>query len=351
MKNKGFTTVELITSFTLASVIMLILFNVILIMKDNLSKVKAVTSTLVEKDNLSYNINKRLKEKEISSITMCEDGDRCFLFSYSDDTSDKLIYSSIDKTITFNNYTFNITDDMNVETPVITEHYDTMSSTTYNGYFILNIPITVDNKDYSIKVNKHFNTESITIDLTEYIYDTNGNKYTSVEYLESSGTQYIDTDIIPNKDTKFIIDVLYIRTKNDEDFGLNYAGNVRFHIGIYNGYFHFGVGNVWKNVMAYDTGRHVFSLDGTGNVMIDNNNYTTGSQLSSNAVLSIYLFALHGVAGRQTYSKLYSSQIYDNDTLVRDYIPVVDSSSRPCLFDKVSKECYYNQGTGEFLYG
>lgn len=165
MKNKGFTTVELITSFTLASVIMLILFNVILIMKDNLSKVKAVTSTLVEKDNLSYNINKRLKEKEISSITTCEDGDRCFLFTYSDDTSDKLIYSSIDKTITFNNYTFSITDDMNVESPTVTEHYDIMSSTTYNGYFIINIPITVDNKDYSIKINKHFNTNSVGINL------------------------------------------------------------------------------------------------------------------------------------------------------------------------------------------
>ena len=29
----------------------------------------------------------------------------------------------------------------------------------------------------------------------------------------------------------------------------------------------------------------------------------------------------------------------------------IDSNSRPCLFDRVSKECYYNQGTGEFLYG
>ena len=350
-KNKGFTTIELITSFTLASVIMIILFNIILILKDNLSEVNAKTNMLVEKDNLSYNINKRFKEKEISSITMCDEGDKCYEFTYSDDTSDKLVYSNTDKTITFNNYTFDIIDGITVEEPVITEHYDTMSSTKYNGYFIIHIPIKIDNKDYSIKVNKHFNTDSLVIDLRKSVFDKSGNRYVLVEYLESTGTQYIDTDIIPNKDTKFIIDVQYIRTKNDEDFGLNYAGNVRFHIGIYKGYFHFGVGNVWKNVMTYDTERHVFSLDGTGNVMIDNNNYTTGSQLSSNAVLSIYLFALHGMAGRQTYSKLYSSQIFDNDTLVRDYIPVIDSTSRPCLFDKVSRECYYNQGTGEFLWG
>ena len=168
MENKGFTTIELITSFTLASVIMLILFNIVLIMKDNLSKVSTMTNTLVEKDNLSYNINRRLKEKELSSITTCSEGDKCYLFTYSDSTSDKLIYSGTDKTITFNNYTFSITDNMKVDIPTITEHYDVMSSTTYNGYFILNIPITVDGKDYSIKVNKHFNTSSVMVDLTEY---------------------------------------------------------------------------------------------------------------------------------------------------------------------------------------
>ena len=49
--------------------------------------------------------------------------------------------------------------------------------------------------------------------------------------------------------------------------------------------------------------------------------------------------------------RLYSYKIYDNNTLVRDYIPVIDSSERPCLFDKVSRKYYYNQGTGEFLWG
>ena len=171
MNRKGFTTIELITSFTLASVIMIILFNIILIMKDNLSRVNAMTNTLIEKDNLSYNINKRLKDKELASLTMCSEGDKCYLFTYSDSTSDKLVYSVENKTITFNNYTFEITDDMKVESPNITEHYDTMSSTTFNGYFILNIPITVDGKDYSIKVNKHFNTDSVMVELGSYYYD------------------------------------------------------------------------------------------------------------------------------------------------------------------------------------
>ena len=185
--------------------------------------------------------------------------------------------------------------------------------------------------------------------LYDYI-DKDGNGYIEVEYLESTGTQYIDTGIIPKTNTKFILDAKYVKTKNDEDFGVN-DNNKRFHIGIYRGYFHFGVGSVWKNVMPYDTERHVFYLDAYGNIKIDDNNYSTGSQLLSNINLSIYLFSLHGLNGRNVYSKLYSSKIYDGDTLIRDYIPVIDPSERPCLFDKVGKECYYNQGTGEFLYG
>ena len=163
MSNKGFTTIELITSFSLVSVIMLVLFNVIIIMKDNLSDINIKTNLLVSKDNLSYNINKKLKEKELTSLTMCEDGNRCYLFTYSDSTTDKLIYN-IDS-ITFNNYEFEITDGITVGIPNISEHYDAMSSTKYNGYFIIDIPIALNNNDYSIKVIKYINGENIFINL------------------------------------------------------------------------------------------------------------------------------------------------------------------------------------------
>lgn len=361
MNKKGFTVVELITSFTLASIIMIILFNVILIMKDNLSKVNAMTNTLVEKDNLSYNINKRLKEKELSSITTCGDGDKCFLFTYSDSTSDKLVYSSTDKTITFNNYTFSITDDMSVESPTITEHYDTMSSTTYNGYFILNIPITVDGKDYSIKINKHFNTDSVMVDVGNYYRDNNGNMYTPVEYLESTGTHYIDTGVTWNTSIQRIEgEVLF--TNYQTGGGLNISpwvkeGNNYYGLSLKNSDSipagRFLIGNNYTNF------QNIYYLNTKYYYVIDRNDaYINGNRVatvnnSSNSSATMYEFASHrdGIANIFEYKQLYCLKIYNNDTLVRDYIPVIDSSSRPCLFDKVSRECYYNQGTGEFLYG
>ena len=214
MNKKGFTTIELITSFSIASVIMLVLFNVIIIMKDNMSDINTKTNMLVAKDNLSYNINKRLKEKELTSLSMCEDGDKCYLFTYSDSTTDKLVYNT--DSITFNNYTFDIISDITVTAPTVTEHYDSMNSTTYDGYFIINIPIQFDKKDYSIKVIKYFNTGSLMIDLTEYLYDDNSNKYTPVEYLESTGTQFINTGYFPSENSK--IEIEYSLTKTPSNF-------------------------------------------------------------------------------------------------------------------------------------
>ena len=315
-------------------------------MKDNMSSVNAKTNVLVNKDNLSYNINKRFKEKELSSITMCDEGDKCYLFTYSDSTSDKLIYSSTDKIITFNNYTFNITDDMKVDIPTITEHYDVMSSTKYNGYFIINIPITVDNKDYSIRLVKHFNTDSVVIDLRESIYDNSGNRYVLVEYLESTGTQYIDTGIL-STNAKIDISFKFNRISgksevlvncNDDTtgwFGLNSVGVITLH-GLD---FDINYSDKYDFILEYKNGRIMATVG-------DNTKKTTRTPHTTFKIFD------EGSNRRfPSYANLYYTKIYDNDILVRDYIPVIDSSERPCLFDKVEKECYYNQGTGEFLYG
>jgi len=49
--------------------------------------------------------------------------------------------------------------------------------------------------------------------------------------------------------------------------------------------------------------------------------------------------------------KLYYLEIYDNEKLVRDYIPVLDDDGIACLYDKVEKKFYYNEGTGAFIAG
>ena len=49
--------------------------------------------------------------------------------------------------------------------------------------------------------------------------------------------------------------------------------------------------------------------------------------------------------------KLYRCKIIEEGIVIRDYIPVLDWSMTPCLYDKVSESLFYNQGTGNFTYG
>lgn len=368
-KNKGFTTIELITSFTLASVIMLILFNIILILKDNLSKVNAKTNMLVNKDNLSYNINKRFKEKELSSVTMCDEGDKCYEFTYSDDTSDKLVYSNTDKTITFNNYTFDIIDGITVEEPTITEHYDTMSSTTYNGYFIIHIPIKLDNKDYSIKINKHFNTDSVMVEIGSYYYDNERNRYTKVEYLESTGEQWIDTRYETNINTQIQIDfsvvgyysggananssILGDFNTDKRGYQLVYLRKSESDDSQFNIVFRASNDTKLTNLQLSLNTRHKALLK-NGTLIFDDIEYNSGNY-NSPGHYTLGLFTRNSTSGfsgmRKSVMKLYSFKISEGNDLIINFIPVIDSNSRPCMFDKVSRECYYNQGEGEFLYG
>ena len=46
--------------------------------------------------------------------------------------------------------------------------------------------------------------------------------------------------------------------------------------------------------------------------------------------------------------KIYGSKIYDNGTLVRDFIPVLDPKKVPAMYDKENNVLYYNAGTSNF---
>lgn len=58
------------------------------------------------------------------------------------------------------------------------------------------------------------------------------------------------------------------------------------------------------------------------------------------------------MVGHGSYGvKIYSCQIYDGSTLIRDFIPVKDEDGVGCMYDRANGKFYYNAGTGDFLLG
>ena len=49
-------------------------------------------------------------------------------------------------------------------------------------------------------------------------------------------------------------------------------------------------------------------------------------------------------------SKVYWLKMWQGAEIVRDFIPVLDMNDVPCMYDKVSGDLFYNQGTGQFIY-
>ena len=48
--------------------------------------------------------------------------------------------------------------------------------------------------------------------------------------------------------------------------------------------------------------------------------------------------------------KLYHAKIILKETLIRDFIPLLNNDGIPCLLDTIEGKFYYNSGYGNFKY-
>ena len=179
-----------------------------------------------------------------------------------------------------------------------------------------------------------------------------------LDYIESTGTQYIDTEVSTTSTTKFVLDVQHT---SNEGFNLNgvsyYSENGRFSMGNSSDFsgFYFGIGSKNLSLGTRDLNRHTMYIDAQnltyGIADLDLSATIDSSEIK--AGYPIYLFARsnNGAAENQSKQRLYSAQIYDNNIIVRDFIPVLDPDRIPCLYDKISKKYFYNKGTKGFKAG
>ena len=186
-----------------------------------------------------------------------------------------------------------------------------------------------------------------------------------LEYIESTGTQYIDTGYIPKSNTEIIIDAeLTQADANVTIAGNHYLANAstiskRFHVGTYQSKWHFGVGNnsSWYNFPSPvpDTKRHIFRILADGNCYVDDKTYklSPGTTVSN---VSVGLFCVHGyIPSSNTHSyyqnakaKIYRVTMKEGGVVVMDLVPVYYNGE--CyLLDLVSHEMKGNGGTGSFL--
>lgn len=184
--------------------------------------------------------------------------------------------------------------------------------------------------------------------------------YTQLEYIQSSGTQYIDTEFAPNQDTTVVCEVSSygLSKENQAAFGARtaIAGNDRYT---------FVISSSSKSYRSGFGGTNAdfptdFDVSGLLTINKTKNKTTLNGEVSVTNTSSafqtpypIFLFCINtaGSASALSSIKIHACKIYDNGTLVRDFVPCKNASGAVGLYDTVEKQFYTNAGTGTFTAG
>ena len=179
--------------------------------------------------------------------------------------------------------------------------------------------------------------------------------YTAVDYLQSSGTQYIDTGRKLTQDSDITIDFMIVGEKyrsagifgsresasknnltlfldNDARFIVDFSEyqNHRFitAASLERTKIRMNKAGAWVNDILKKSWSDVADFETPTNGLIfdvGNNNWT-----NNKAVMRLY-----------SYTDGYAQQL----------VPCLDANGVPCLYDLIGKTTLYNQGTGSFTWG
>lgn len=190
--------------------------------------------------------------------------------------------------------------------------------------------------------------------------------YTAVDYIQTSGSQRIDTGVKSSASVGLSADFCLVDASTIQNLANVYDPYKKYQLMVLTASSYGSPdGAVWfvcgYSAIQYfkkaDTDRHVyhFNADGQYTVEMDGIQYKKAdpSQTTFPAdTLNLYLFARNAsFFDGYAYMKLYSCAIYDGGRKIRDFKPCLDADGVPCLYDLISKTAFYNQGSGSFTWG
>lgn len=184
-------------------------------------------------------------------------------------------------------------------------------------------------------------------------------------YLKSTGTQYIDSGIFLNANCTVDLHGNFSYNAGATRFGARNGSAVDT-----NGAF--SINSVTSNEFRIDFAdspqkvnqwfpskkqANRFAIDGlTKSATVyftdgTSESYTyTAEDFTLNHSALIFAFNGNGTISLANDMEVSACKLYDNGTLIRDFVLVLDWNDVPCMYDKVTDELFYNQGTGEFIY-
>lgn len=180
--------------------------------------------------------------------------------------------------------------------------------------------------------------------------------YTRVEWIQSTGSQSINTGVYPNQDTRVAMRVKIAKTSDSYKamFGARSAWGSRDYSMWYNAYSDYLANYANESITCasdniagdhlIDKNKNTTYIDG---VVIATSAYTTFE--SPHQMLLFAVIQDSGIDSRGGDFKIEDCQIYADTEKIRDYIPFVDSNGNANLWDDVNG--MQAEKVGTFLHG
>lgn len=175
--------------------------------------------------------------------------------------------------------------------------------------------------------------------------------YTQLEYIQSTGTQMINTGIIPDATTKVEFSWLssnYSASTRQGLVGSSWSANGMLIEEYSNRYMFYGKGEYVGSrsitdfdIVSYTPDANTFTLNG---VLFNNTKDTLGNV--KDAPLTVFKVGTGVSYGKMSYMK-----IWKNNQLVRDFVPCMNEKGEIGFYDMVSESFFKNTGTGLFTAG
>lgn len=298
------------------------------------------------------------KKYRTNAITISGNGSCYTEFIWSGDNGIYNIIKNISLTSGENNAgTISITNCSNGNESIF--NLNNLVTDTISDTIILNHGIR-----YKISIKRTNGSNSETMIFNNISFEPNNSDitYTEVDHITGTRYQYINTNYMPNNNTKVEIDFMQT-AKNSTRIGI-VAGleDPRFIIGTDTNSnrlrFDFGtVKESYTDTNSYPilNNRYVVTLD-KGKCYVDGvelSNIDMSSEAAFAATVPLFLFADSGYPqdGVKFLGNMYSAKIWENNELVRDYVPVKrDYDGVYGMLDKVNNKFYRSASSIDFTF-
>ena len=177
--------------------------------------------------------------------------------------------------------------------------------------------------------------------------------YRQLDYIETTGTQYVDTGFTPNQDSRAIVE--FLRTGGRDIYGSRSSTSSRqFSLRVISNVWQPGYGsNLGSTDMAADTGiwhtadqnKNVFSIDGATAKEFEYTEFTTPTTFILGGINAYNGGIYEGTA------RFRSCRLYDNGTLVRNLVAARIRDGSVGMYDTLNNVFYGNYGDGELIAG